>query len=409
MSTNEAIKNADLFSLDPASYQMLIELSACKADRPLSLLQVNWGEVLKAVQYHGITGLVYDNLFKRDDPDYPPPHFQEAVIRAHRWNALQMIKKYEMVKDVLTRLSELGIDVVVLKGPAVAHAYYPQAPLRYFTDLDLFGKMSDREALAVGLNELGYELEAGYVEPMPKLIPSVITHHHTRYEHSDTRFPVEIHWEELLHDDLVPRDLDGMWRRAVSVNIEGVHTKTLSLEDHLLHLCAHAHHHRFDRLFRLTDLLFILRDHNDEINWELFLNLVSLEEAQTPVFQSFSLVNQMFGFELPKWVLVKLKPDGFRRWWHKHFFTPKVTRPYDMQEEIPFSFKSTPWFQSTFLNLMIMGRRPEKLHYLLRLLFPTPEWLRQRFNLPSDRSLLPYYILRLLLPPKLMEKITRNK
>jgi hypothetical protein len=33
-----------------------------------------------------------------------------------------------------------------------------------------------------------------------------------------------------------------------------------------------------------------------------------------------------------------------------------------MQEELPFSFKSTPWFQSTFLNLMIMGRRPEKLH-----------------------------------------------
>jgi hypothetical protein len=71
----------------------LIELSACNAGQPLSQLQVNWGEVLKAVQYHGITGLVYDKLLKRDDPDYPPPSFQAAVIRAHRANALQMMKE----------------------------------------------------------------------------------------------------------------------------------------------------------------------------------------------------------------------------------------------------------------------------------------------------------------------------
>ena len=409
MASKQTIKNADLFSLDSASYQMLIELSACKADGPLSQLQVNWGEVLKAVQYHGITGLVYDKLLTHDDPDYPPPSFQAAVIRAHRVNALLMIKRYEQVKGVLTRLSEMEIDVVVLKGPALAHAYYPHTSLRYFTDLDLFALVRDKDALDAALKALGFRLESGYVEPMPKLIPSVITNHHTRYEHCETRFPVEIHWEELLHDDLVPRDLDGMRHRAVPVMIEGVQTKTLSLEDHLLHLCAHAHHHRFDRLFRLTDLLFIVRDHIDEINWGLFLNLVSLEEAQTPVYQSFSLVHHFYGAALPDWVLVKLKPDGFRRWWHQHFFTPKVTRPYDMQEEIPFSFKSTPWFQSTFLNLMIMGRRPEKLHYLLRLLFPTPEWLRQRFNLPPDRNLLPYYLLRLILPPKLMDRLARNK
>jgi hypothetical protein len=408
MSTNQPIKNAEIFTLDPASYQLLIELSACNAGQPLSQLQVNWDVVLEAVQYHGVTGLVYDFLLKRHDPDYPPPSFQAAVIRAHRASALQMIKRYEQVKAVLTRLSEVGIDVLVLKGPVVAQVYYPHPLLRYFTDLDLLALVRDNDALDAALKALGFRLESGYVEPMPKLIPSVITHHHTRYEHCETRFPVEIHWEDLLQDDLVPRDLEGMWRRAVPVTIEGVHTKTLSVEDHLLHLCAHAHHHRFDRLYRLTDLLLILRDHIDQINWELFVNLVSLEEAQTPVYQSFSLVHLFYGVALPDWVLAKLKPDGFRRWWHQHYFTPKVTRPYDMQEELPFSFKSTPWFRSTFLNLMIMGRRSEKLLYLLRLLFPTPEWLRQRFNLPPERNLWPYYVLRLMLPPKLMDRITGN-
>jgi hypothetical protein len=77
----------------------------------------------------------------------------------------------------------------------------------------------------------------------------------------------------------------------------------------------------------------------------------------------------------------------------------------DQEIEIPFSYKSTPWLKSTMLNLMLMSRRREKCHYLLRLIFPTKEWIRQRYQIPADKNLVPYYVLRFFLPPKVMEKM----
>jgi predicted nucleotidyltransferase len=397
------------YLLDQPTYRMLLELAACDVDKPLPRLQVDWAELLKAIQYHGVTGLVYYKLFKLKDPHYPPPDFQKTVIRRHQIRAVQIAEKYDMVRAILTSLAELGIDVIALKGAAVAHAYFPQAPLRYFIDLDLFAKKDHREALEAVLSKLGYELAPGYEKTMPKLIPSVITQRHTRFEHNQVKMPVEVHWEDLVQDDLVPRDLDGMWRRAIPITIDGVPAKTLAIEDHLLHLCAHAHYHHFDRLCRLTDLLFILRDHGKELNWEEFLDTVALEEVHMPVYQSFKLLEQLFGLTFPGWVMKKLKPNWFRLWWHKRFFKVKVLLPHEDHEHTEFSFKSTPWIRSTFLNLMIMGRRREKMHYLLRLLFPTTEWLRQRYNLPVDRSLMKFYIFRLILPPKLMDLLTQKK
>jgi hypothetical protein len=55
------------------------------------------------------------------------------------------------------------------------------------------------------------------------------------------------------------------------------------------------------------------------------------------------------------------------------------------------------------MNLLVMGRRWDKLHYLFRLVFPTADWLRQRYHLPEGRSVLPYYVLRWM-PARWLER-----
>ena len=185
----------------------------------------------------------------------------------------------------------------------------------------------------------------------------------------------------------------------------GVEVLTLSIGGHLLHLCAHAHHHRFDDLYRISDLLFILRDYFDQIDWDRFLQTVRIEAAQVPVYFSFKLVSQLYSLALPEELMGQLKPDGFRLWLHEHFFKPTFLVFEDQEDEIPFSFKSTPWIKSTLLNLLLMSRRTEKIQYLIRLLFPSKEWIRQRYDVPDDKSVVPYYVLRFFLPPKVMEKM----
>ena len=398
-------KNLNIKRLDLQTFQLLVEISACDMSQPLSRLDVDWEALLLAIESQGISGIAYYRFYRTRDSVYPPQAFQERLQQYHHYIALQMAEKYQMIKSVLSLLKVRQIDFLVLKGPAIAEACYPEPSLRYFTDLDLLARPADRERIDIALRELGYRLEAGHIDPLPRLIPQTVLDHHTRYEHDQIKFPVEVHWEDILIDDLVPRDLPGMWHRAMPVSIEGVAVKILSLEDHLLHLCAHAHHHRFENLYRVTDLLFILRDRYDQIDWGQFCETVALEEAQVPVYYSFCLVNDLYGVSLPEDLMAQLKPDGLRRWLHERFFAPTFLLIKDQTEEIPFSYKSTPWLKSTMLNLALMSRRREKCHYLLRLMFPTKEWIRQRYQIPADKSLVPYYLLRFFLPAKLMDKM----
>jgi predicted nucleotidyltransferase len=320
MSVAHRNKKLDIQNHDPLTFQLLIEISACDIEKPLPKVNVDWKTLLYAIESQGISGLAYYTFYQNKDTDYPPQVFQEKLWEYHRYISLQMVDKYQRIKSVISLLKERGIEFLILKGPATAEAIYPEPSLRYYVDLDLLAHPGDRNQVLDALCALGYKSEAGYLDPLPKLIPTVVNDHHTVFFHPESNLPVEVHWEDLLIDDLVPRDLSGMWRRAVPITIEGIKVKTLCLEDSLLHLCVHAHHHRFDKLYRISDLLFILRDHFDEINWNLFLQTVRIEEAQVPVYYSFRLVSQLYGLALPEELMDQLKPDGFRRWLHKRFY-----------------------------------------------------------------------------------------
>ena len=405
MSVAELYKQMNIKGIDPNTFQLLLEISACDLEKPLSKLDVDWRRLLHAIESQGISGLAYYYFYHNKDLDYIPQEFKDKLWEYHHFIALHMAEKYQTIKSVIGLLNERGISFLVIKGPTVAKTIYPDTSLRFFADLDILAHPGDRKDIHDILCTLGYQLEAGYLEPLPKLIPNVVNDHHTRYENLNSKLPIEVHWEDILIDDLVPRDLPAMWRRAVPITIEGVAVKTLCLEDHLLHLCAHAHHHRFEYLYRISDLLFILRDHFDEIDWDLFLETVRIEEAQVPVYFSFRLVSQLYGLALPEELMDQLKPDSLRRWLHEHFFKPTFLVVEDQEDEIPFSFKSTPWIKSTLLNLLLMSRRIEKIQYLVRLIFPSNEWIRQRYQVSYDKSLIPYYVLRYFLPTDLMDNM----
>ena len=144
----------------------------------------------------------------------------------------------------------------------------------------------------------------------------------------------------------------------------------------------------------LTDLLFILRDRAGQINWVSFLRTVALEEAQVPVYYSFRLVSHLFDLSLPEGVMDAVRPDAFRRWWHERYMPEKLVNSLSAKIWIAFSFKNSPLFSSAIMNILVMGRRSEKLYYLLRLLCPSPPWMRQKYGLSPNEALAPYYLMR---------------
>jgi hypothetical protein len=299
---------------------------------------------------------------------------------------------YTQVKRTLTAFIESGIDCMVVKGPALAHGVYPNPDLRTFKDLDLVVHEGDWSAVHELLVGVGFEPERDLPEPPPKLVPSAVLYE-VRYWHRETGFLVELHFDDLLNAGLASRDVEGFWQRASWVDVEGVPVRTLCLEDQLVHLCVHAHFHGYTRLSWLSDIAFIVRDHAAHLDWNQVIHTVRTEEAQVGVYYSLHFLEKLLQVDVPGWILAALKPDRLRRWFHERYLPEERVLSLQPMGRPDFSFHHTPFLKRTLPDLLVMGRRMDKLHYLARLLGPPPDWLKAYYSLNGSTWIWVHYLL----------------
>ncbi len=181
----------------------------------------------------------------------------------------------------------------------------------------------------------------------------------------------------------------GYWDRAVPISIEGVPVKGLSLEDQLVQLCAHVHFHGYTRLNWFSDLAFIVRDHAARLDWERVLETVRIEEAQAPVYYSLRFLDRLLGVGVPEGVLAALRPDRMRRWFHERYLPQRAVLSLQPMPRPDFNLSPARLLP----NLLVMGRRREKVRYLLRLLLPARAQLQAYHGLDERRSVAVYYLL----------------
>ena len=391
----------------PEVRRLLTYFAACDSQKPLPRVAVDWTELVEAIQRHRIIGPTYYTLSQESQSDYPPPTFQRTIQLLHYKNALQTAKMYQNVYRVVDQLAQQDIDFMIVKGPVLAHTVYPVPAIRYFRDLDFVIRERDRVQTEKALSRIGYNIKNGAINYLPQLTPEVVALRHSQYYNQQIPMPLEVHWENFLVDDMVLRDMESIWRRATDVSIGDAVVKSPSLEDHLIHLCAHAHSHRFEKLFWLSDILLIVRDHADKIDWDLFLRTVTAEAIELPVYYSFKLLNALFDQEVPAEVMNRTRPDRLRQWFHERFIPEEESHLLSGEDHPPISFKSTPFYESTIQNLLVMSRRTDKIKFLFRLLFPSREWLRYRYNLSAGHRVIPYYFIRLI-PPKEVDDLAED-
>ncbi len=372
---------------------LLCDFAAGDVTRPLSHLDADWKDVLQHVCSNGLLGLTHAYLAHQDCQDYPPPEFRQGIQQAHIANTTRMLLVYRGVVKVLAQLAKFEMDYLVVKGPALAHTVYPDPAWRSFNDLDLIVRERDWATMHRRMLEMGFRPEAGLLpQPPPKLVPSAVAYE-SKYWHRETSFLVEVHYDDILNAGLASCDVEGFWERAISINVEGAPAKALSLEDQLIHLCAHAHYHGYTRLNSLSDIAFIVRDHAARLNWEQLVKTVRTEEVQVAAYYTLHFLDQLLGIQAPADVLSSLQPDPFRRWWHERYMPQKKVLSLQPMWRPDFSFYFQPLFKRLLPDLLVMGRRREKIHYLLRLLLPPPAWLRYYYHLNETQGVALHYLL----------------
>ena len=130
-----------------------------------------------------------------------------------------------------------------------------------------------------------------------------------------------------------------------------------------------------------------------QIDWARLLKTVKIEEAQVPVYYSLYFLNELLGIGPPQSVLTALKPDFFRRRLHEHFVPEKQVLSLQPMPDYPhFGFYFLPLIKRVLPDFIVMGRRKDKILYLLRVLYPPEAWLRYQYNLNGDTKIAEYYL-----------------
>src|SRR5260370_26775616 len=163
-------------------------------------------------------------------------------------------------------LSRADIPVLWLKGLILADRLYGQYEARHCGDLDLLADPSDIPRLEELLAQLGFERfrpsEAGTeFHPMAA--------HHTTWSARvlpDWQLIVEVHHRVSGPASCQPAAADLLHRSRL-ISFHGQDFRVPSLEDELLILCLHAHHHQYALLRCLLDVPQFVGPFRDQIDW----------------------------------------------------------------------------------------------------------------------------------------------
>jgi hypothetical protein len=174
-------------------------------------LPLDWEKFVTADFWHDIAPLVYFNT--KNIPGIP-----ENVIyqleQAYYGNMARNMLIYEEINRVLRILREHNIEVIVLKGAALAESVYPDRALRPMGDVDLLLREDDIDEVESKLLEIGYLLHS---YSKPKEFWKKDHYHFVLKKNKSTPLETtfEMHWHIEPPSRRFKIDIRGMWRRAI--------------------------------------------------------------------------------------------------------------------------------------------------------------------------------------------------
>jgi Uncharacterised nucleotidyltransferase len=299
---------------------------------------------VRAMIEHGVAPLVYAKTRL--------PQLRDDAIRAVAYESLRLAD----LAEVLGALAARGVEVLILKGTALAYDLYPEPELRPRSDTDLLIAPAALPPLRDTMLALGFHEQ-----------PASRDEHGLR-QTAFTRAPgmvYDVHWsatnipafDAVLH-------FEELRTRALPLPRLGPHARGLSHVDALLLACIHrvAHHHDSDRLIWLVDI-------------ELLRERMSREEHQR--FWRLAAAGRVVGvcarsIEVADAWLSRAPHDRAEEWLSEEERTREEPSRAFLDREMTHgavlaaSLRALPW--------------RARLQRLWQVAFPPPAFMRQRFG-----------------------------
>jgi hypothetical protein len=270
-----------------------------------------WDDFLQTARTEGVAPLVY--AAGRGQGLLPAP-VEESLRLDYYGVARTNVLRFHRLEEVLRGLAEAGIDVILLKGAALAQAVYSNLALRPMGDFDLLVHEEDVEGAVRVLAALGYTQSHGEFRPgfILAFRNQLMLH---KAGDAETR-PIEIHWRLLapLHlQRSIPAD--WLWETACATRLGAAPARILGPEAQILHLCGHLlQHGGCERAGarQLYDLAEVIVVYGERIDWDVVLARAPTYALVLPLQEALARTHALWPLPAPPEIwerLQRLRPS----------------------------------------------------------------------------------------------------
>jgi hypothetical protein len=340
----------------------------------LAAADLDWDRFVTISYAHGIAPLIYHTLQQSTLTDCIPQGATQALRDAYRLNAARNTLVNTELRGILTVFRDQNIEVIVLKGAALAETVYAYRALRPMSDIDLLVRSERLAYVEAKLLEMGYGLDVG-TKP----------HHQYHWVFTKNASPnVEIHWHLHRPTDPFRVDIEACWNKAERADIGGVDALVLSPADLLLHLCQHLGQHKFSGGIRpLCDLSVAVNYYADLIDWAEVARISAQWRMNPCAFVVLELARELLEAPIPMDFLEELKPVNFN---------PEVI---NWAREAVLGHGECPLVFPDLVRLFWKGELPKERWAILRKILSRSTVAGYANGTSASRSAYLYYPLRI--------------
>ena len=369
-----------------------------------NLLALDWSDVLRLAEYHGVLPLAARNLIELlrlesgrvENGLGLPPEVERSLRSAYEANLRRSLWFAAELARIMQHFEQRQLRALPYKGPVLAQSLYHDLGLRSFSDLDFLISPVDFERAKQALAEIGYR-PSGEVNPAIESPAAERLWLRTGYERSfdsaDGKNLVELQWALLPHFYAVDLGVDDVLARAGKTVVGEREVPCLSPEDSLLVLCLHAAKHLWTRLIWLSDIAETLRSYSgtQTIDYSLVFSRARALGIARILGVSFWLVKNVLRAEIPESAKEMIAADPE---------VPALGSEFAarLARGATYNFESTEYFR---LILKLRERRGDRLRYLWRLVWTPGAGEIAAVRLPD--ALFPLY--RIVRIGRLMRKL----
>jgi hypothetical protein len=347
-----------------AVYQ-LVAHALGSMERPVLATDLNWELVYAEAHQGRLTPLLAGAALP------VPDWFHERCRQDLRENQAHHLLLYEQLDQLLAACSAAGLEVMVVKGPAIADTYYPNPSWRPMVDIDLVVHDADWPRGLEVLAGLGFEPESsgwsglteeltGQVALLKSLGPTVTA--------------VELHRDlKFLSERLAVRGEVTM-ARAWAEARPYAGALTLSPEDAIAYASTHwAQHHFFSSIWLVDVALMAARP---ELDWDRLVRQAHHDGTAHFLWCALFLAQALFGAHVPPEVLTALQPPFPKGALVRHLLWDKTLT----------SFREQADARSLALQLLLFKHWRWTLAGLYHGVLPSRRWLQQHYEPEGSKA-----------------------